>query len=84
MYLQKVSGAGSIGQRQRSADPDPYQNVKDPPTLFRFLIDLLFVSRCGVEELRHVTSPLECEETNVLMKERARGMPGTRFPISAG
>ncbi len=28
--MTKIAGSGSISQRHRSADPDPYQNATDP------------------------------------------------------
>ncbi len=44
--MTKIAGSGSISQRQRSADPDPPQNVMDPqhcsPLLCLFHFPLLF------------------------------------------
>ncbi len=39
--LTKIAGSGSISQRYGSADPDPYQNVKDPQYWF-------LASFCGI------------------------------------
>jgi hypothetical protein len=52
--MTKIAGSGSISQRHRSADPDPYplQNVMDPDTAF----DTIYCgSTCGFGSLRYGT-----------------------------
>ena len=68
----KIAGSGSIGQRHGSADPDPYQNLKDPqhcPPLN------CLINRTGdrEEEAVRLKSDLEKSEDNLRNLKRENG-----------